>query len=240
MLKKLQFIMLAHALAAIGCDGGNSGAPDVTPAAATTASADPAASTQAVARAPRIVFLGDSLTAGAGVETNEAFPALIGRQLSKEGIGATVVNAGVSGDTTAGGLRRLSWVLRQRPDVLVVCLGGNDGLRLLDVDAAMANLRQIIEKAQSAGADVLLLGMLLPTNYGPEYRERFAAIYPTLAKEFNVPLVPFALEGVGGVPAMNQPDGIHPTAKGHGVVASNVIGPLRELVRARAARTPAG
>lgn len=179
---------------------------------------------------PRVVFLGDSLTAGLGLETGEAFPALLEKQLASEGLPVTVVNAGVSGDTTAGGLRRLNWILQQEPDVLVVCLGGNDGLRNLDVAASKENLRQIIDQAKDAGTEVLLLGMMIPTNYGPEYGEEFAAMFPALAEETGVPLVPFALEGVAGDPQLNQPDGIHPTAEGQKAIAANVIAPLRELV----------
>lgn len=219
---------------AVGCDREAPPAPtadaDVTPAAATTAPATRSA-------VPRIVFLGDSLTAGLGVERDQAYPALIDEQLKSAGLEATIVNAGVSGDTTAGGLRRLDWLLKQKPAIVVVGLGGNDGLRGLDVDASAANLRQIIERSKSAGADVLLLGMLIPTNYGPEYRQQFAAMYGQIAKEQNVPLVPFVLEGVGGVPELNQPDGIHPTADGHKVVARNVIAALRPLVEKGRATT---
>ncbi len=180
---------------------------------------------------PRVVFLGDSLTAGLGLDTEEAFPALLEKQLASEGLPVTVVNAGVSGDTTAGGLRRLSWVLQQNPDLLVVCLGGNDGLRNIDVASSKENLRQIITQAKEAGTEVLLLGMMIPTNYGPEYGEQFAAIFPALAEETGVPLVPFALEGVAGIPELNQPDGIHPTADGQKIIAHNVISPLRKLVK---------
>ena len=132
-------------------------------------------------------------------------------------------------------MRRLDWLLKQRPDIVVVCLGGNDGLRSLAVDQTKDNLRGIVERSRAAGARVLLLGMLLPTNYGPEYRASFAAIYPALAKSLNVPLVPFALEGVGGVPSLNQADGIHPTAAGHRVVADHVIGPLLGIAKDRIA-----
>jgi acyl-CoA thioesterase-1 len=179
------------------------------------------------------VFLGDSLTAGLGVDADEAFPSLIGKRLEADGLAVQIVNAGVSGDTTAGGLRRLDWLLRQSPDVLVVGLGANDGLRGLSLAASEENLRQIIQQARAAGARVLLLGMLIPPNYGPEYTTAFRAIYPGLARELNVPLVPFVLEGVGGNPDLNQPDGIHPTAAGHKVVAGNVAGYIERLLRPR-------
>lgn len=188
---------------------------------------------------PRVVFLGDSLTAGLGLPAEEAFPALIGEMLEEEGLAARIVNAGVSGDTTAGGLRRLDWLLRQSPDVIVVGLGGNDGLRGLDVSASRENLAAIVRRSRDAGARVLLLGMMVPPNYGPEYTRQFREIYPQLARELDVPLVPFLLEGVGGERALNQPDGIHPTAEGHRVVAQNILPHVRELVRASPSTPPA-
>lgn len=194
------------------------------------------ATTRAAAARPRVVFLGDSLTAGLGLEADQAFPALVGAALDKEGSPIDVVNGGVSGDTTAGGLRRLDWLLRQKPDVVVVGLGGNDGLRGLDVAGSEENLRAIVKKSRDAGADVLLLGMLIPPNYGPEYTTRFREVYPRVAKYAGVPLVPFLLEGVGGEARFNQPDGIHPTAEGHEIVAENVLPHLRPLVRKRATR----
>ena len=211
-------------LTCFGCDRGDKApsAPKPAPAAATT--------TQA-ASGPRVVFLGDSLTAGLGVDKEQAFPALLGDLLKADGLPVSVVNAGVSGDTTAGGLARLDWLLKQKPDVLVVGLGGNDGLRGLDVTASEANLREIVTRAKAAGAGVLLLGMQMPPNYGPDYTAAFRAIYPRVAKETDTPLVPFVLEGVGGVADLNQADGIHPTVAGHRVVAGVVLPKLRELVR---------
>jgi acyl-CoA thioesterase-1 len=194
----------------------------------------PVGATPAPATAPtpseRIVFLGDSLTAGLGLEADQAYPAIIERTLREQGLDVQVVNAGVSGDTTAGGLRRLDWLLKQSPDVLVVGLGGNDGLRGLDPKSSEQNLREIVQKAKNAGAKVLLLGMLIPPNYGPEYTSQFREIYPRLAKELDVPLVPFLLEGVGGDPRLNQSDGIHPTAEGQKIVAKNVLKYLRPML----------
>jgi len=141
-----------------------------------------------------------------------------------------VINAGVSGDTTAGGLARIDWLLRQHPDVLVVGLGGNDGLRGLPLAATEKNLRDIIRRGQAAGVRILLLGMQIPPNYGPDYVNGFKAMYPRLAKELNVPLVPFLLEGVGGVADLNQNDGIHPTAQGQEMVADNVVPYLSRLL----------
>lgn len=182
-----------------------------------------------VPAAPLVVFLGDSLTAGLGLDENQAYPALLGQQLNQEGNAVRVVNAGVSGDTTAGGLSRLDWLLGQHPDVMVVGLGANDGLRGLPLTEVELNLRQIIRRSQAAGARVLLLGMRIPPNYGP-YADQLAAIYPKLAKELNVPLVPFLLDKVGGIRSLNQADGIHPTAKGQEIVAKNVLPYLEKMV----------
>jgi acyl-CoA thioesterase-1 len=191
---------------------------------------------------PLVVFLGDSLTAGFGLGEEQAYPALAGAALAAEGRPVRVVNAGVSGDTSAGGLARLDWVLRLAPDAVVVELGPNDGLRGLALDATEANLREIVERSRAAGARVLLAGMLIPPNYGPDYAGRFAAIYPRLAAELDVPLVPFLLEGVGGEPDLNLADGIHPNAAGHRRLAENVLPHLRPLVAAAGsgAGPPAG
>ena len=181
-------------------------------------------------RGPVVVFLGDSLTAGYGLDEQQAFPYLVEQALAAALPTLRVVNAGISGDTTAGGLSRLDWLLRQQPDVLVVALGGNDGLRGLDPAASEENLRRIITRAQEEGARVLLVGMLIPPNYGPEYTRAFAGIYPRLAAEFDVPLVPFLLEGVAGDVSLNQADGIHPTAEGQALVAQTVLAHLEPLL----------
>jgi acyl-CoA thioesterase I len=178
---------------------------------------------------PLVVFLGDSLTAGLGLDENQAYPALLGRQLQEEGKAVRVVNAGVSGDTTAGGLARIGWILGQHPDLVVVGLGANDGLRGLPITEVETNLREIIRRSRAAGARILLLGMRLPPNYGP-YAEQFTALYPKLAKELDVPLVPFLLDKVGGIRSLNQADGIHPTAKGQEMVAKNVLPYLEEML----------
>ena len=203
-------------------------APDTQPAAAAVRSV---AARPAPTGGPLVAFLGDSLTAGLGLNEDEAYPALLERELEKEGTPIRVINAGVSGDTTAGGLSRLGWLLNQHPDVVVVALGGNDGLRGLPVEEADENLREIIRRSQAAGARVLLLGLIMPPNYGPEYTSRFAAMYPQIAKDLNVPLVPFMLAGVGGIRSLNQPDGMHPTAKGQEIVAKNVLPYLDKLLR---------
>lgn len=181
----------------------------------------------------RIVILGDSLTAGYGLEASQAYPALLEKMLQDENLNVRVVNAGVSGDTTAGGLKRLGWLMQQKPDVLVVALGGNDGLRAQDIEFSKKNLQGIIETVQKAGAAVLLLGMEMPPNYGPIFTAQFKQIYVDLAKEKNVALMPFMLKDVGGNRSLNQADGIHPTAEGQKIVAKNVLPYLRQVVKAR-------
>lgn len=171
---------------------------------------------------PVVVFLGDSLTAGYGLAEDQAFPALIERELAAEGVAVQVVNAGVSGDTTAGALARLDWVLSQEPDVVVVGLGGNDGLRGLDLVATEENLRRIVETSRGAGARVILLGMRIPPNYGLDYAGRFRDMYEEIADDLDVALVPFLLEGVAAKPALNLPDRIHPNARGHEILAETV------------------
>lgn len=188
--------------------------------------------TAAVASAqepPLVVFLGDSLTAGYGLGEKLAFPAHLGDRLAEDGLEVRIVNAGVSGDTTAGGLARLSWLLRLEPVVLVVGLGGNDGLRGLDLESTEENLRDIVRLAIESGAEVLLLGMQMPPNYG-SYGTDFAAIYQRLATELEVDLVPFLLEGVGGDPELNLPDGIHPNEEGQQRVAETVLPFLKALL----------
>jgi acyl-CoA thioesterase-1 len=198
----------------------------------------PAARPAPAPAAPLVVFLGDSLTAGLGLDENQAYPALIERQLKGEGTPVRVINAGVSGDTTAGGLSRLNWLLNQHPDVVIVGLGANDGLRALPITEVDTNLREIIHRSQAAGARVLLLGMRIPPNYGP-YADQFAALYPKIAKDLDVPLVPFLLEGVGGIRSLNQADGIHPTAKGQEIVAKTVRPYLEKMLAVPPAKAAA-
>jgi len=181
------------------------------------------ASAAFASEAPLVVFLGDSLSAGYGLPARDSFPAIVERKLAERGTPIRVVNAGVSGDTTAGGLSRLPWLLQQKPDVVVVELGGNDGLRGQPPEAIERNLRAIVEKAKSAGAKVILLGMAMPPSYGASYARRFREIYPRVARDLEVPLVEGFLEGVGGVSALNLADGIHPTAEGHERLADNVV-----------------
>jgi acyl-CoA thioesterase-1 len=184
------------------------------------------------ARGERVVVaLGDSLTAGFGVAADEAFPARLEARLRTEGYGYRVVNAGVSGDTTAGGLRRVDWALRASPEVVIVALGANDGLRGQSPQATRTNLEEIVTRLQAAGARVLLAGMRLPPNYGGEYTKDFEAIFPEVARRTKVALMPFLLDGVAGVPRLNQADGIHPTAAGQQIIADRLWPYLKPLLQ---------
>ncbi|MBZ0089914.1 MAG: arylesterase, partial [Thermoanaerobaculia bacterium] len=190
--------------------------------------APPSEETIEVPSGPTILFLGDSLSAGLGLAEELAFPALVEARLHDSGIPVRVVNAGVSGDTTAGGLRRLDWLLKQEPYGVVVELGANDGLRGLPLSEIEGNLRRILERLSQVEVKVVLVGMKMPPNYGEEYSRGFEAIFPRLASEFEVTFVPFLLEGVAGHPDLNQADGIHPTAEGHKRLADNVEAAIRE------------
>lgn len=181
-----------------------------------------------------LLFFGDSLTAGAGLEDPlaQAFPALIEKKIHGAGPAWRVVNAGLSGETSAGGLRRVDWILRQRVDVFVLELGGNDGLRGLPPEATRANLQAIIDRvrAQRPATKIVLAGIAAPPNMGTDFTRAFAAIFPELAEKNGVTLVPFLLERVGGRPELNQPDGIHPNVQGHAIVAETVWKVLQPLL----------
>jgi acyl-CoA thioesterase-1 len=179
-----------------------------------------------------MVFFGDSLTAGLGVEPEQAFPALIQEKLAAAGKPWRVVNAGLSGETTSGGLRRLDWVLKQPVDLFVIELGGNDGLRGIAPEISRANLEAMIKRIQTVSprTKVVLAGMQMPANMGADYTRQFAAMYPEVAEKFGITLIPFLLEGVGGVPRLNQADGIHPTPEGHKIVAETVWRALQPLL----------
>jgi acyl-CoA thioesterase-1 len=180
-----------------------------------------------------VVFLGTSLTAGLGVNPDQAYPAVVQRRLDSLRLPWRAVNAGISGETSAGALRRLDWVVRSRPAVLVVETGANDGLRGMDPDSTRANLEAIIRRARQAdsGVRIVLAGMAVPTNLGPRYESEFRRVFREVAAREKVELIPFLLQGVGGVDSLNQADGIHPTAAGQRIVAQNVwrvLGPLLE------------
>jgi acyl-CoA thioesterase-1 len=186
---------------------------------------------------PRIVFLGDSLTAGLGLPTpDRAFPARVQARLDREGYGFEVINAGVSGDTTAGGLRRLDWALNGDVRIVVIALGANDGLRGLSPAEMKRNLRQLCERSAAKGASVILAGMEAPPNLGPEYTAQFRAAYSDLASELKVPLLPFLLQGVAGDAALNQDDGIQPNEAGAARVAELIWPVLAPVVAQRIAR----
>jgi acyl-CoA thioesterase-1 len=182
---------------------------------------------------PRIVAFGDSLTAGLGVAAEEAYPARLQRRLDERGLRYRVINAGVSGDTTAGGLRRVDWVLKSRPEFVILELGGNDGLRGLNLQQTKANLAEIIQRCQAASVKVILAGMKLPPNYGADYTKGFEAIYPALAKQYRLTLIPFFLGGVAGSASLNQADGIHPTSEGYRIIADKVLEALAPLLSER-------
>ncbi len=179
---------------------------------------------------PVIVAFGNSLTAGLGVPVEEAYPSHLQRRLDATGFRFRIINAGVSGDTTAGGVRRVDWVLSSRPSVVILELGANDGLRGIDLEQTRANLEQIITRLQSAGVTVVLTGLKLPPNYGAEYTRRFAAMYPELARRYRLALMPFFLEGVATHTGLNQADGIHPTGAGYRVVVEHLMPVLEPLL----------
>ncbi len=228
---RLQFLSLACAVIA-GC----SGSSGETSAPAETASPPAAApeSSSSHSTRPRVVCLGDSLTAGLGLSsTDQAYPALLEHRLKRAGFDYEVINAGVSGDTSAGGLRRLDWSLQGDVRVLIVALGANDGLRGLPPSELRSNLEAIVAAAQKRNVRVLVLGMEAPPNFGAVYIKEFRAVYTQVAADLDVPLVPFFLEGVAGVGRLNQADGIHPTAEGQQRIADTIWRSLEPLVRAR-------
>lgn len=200
------------------------------------ASRERAAEPTASARAPRVVFLGDSLTAGYGLAKEQSVPALIQKHLESAGLRYESVNAGVSGDTSAGGLRRLDWSLEGDVRVLVIELGANDGLRGLPVAELKRNLGEIITRARQRGISVLLTGMEAPPNYGAAYTAEFRQAYRDLAKQHGVAFVPFYLDGVAGIPGLNISDGIHPNAEGSRVIAQTIWRALEPLLVAQATR----
>lgn len=190
----------------------------------------PAAS-QTPSPAPRLLVLGDSLSAGYNIQAREAFPQRLEAALRTQGVAIQVINAGVSGDTSAGGLTRVDWALGQRPpEFAIVALGANDGLRGLDPEAMERNIDRILARMKEKGVKTLLAGMLAPPNMGSDYRDKFAAVFPRLAAKHGVPLYPFFLEGVAANPALNLSDGIHPNAQGVDVMVANILPAVRKLL----------
>lgn len=231
-------VLLLALLGAAGClpaDVGN----DHLAAGARAAVAQPAA--EARGGDFHIVAFGDSLTAGLGLPLEQAYPSRLQERLERAGYDARVVNAGVSGETTAGGLRRIDWALEGGAQILILALGGNDGLRGLPVEQMRDNLARMISAAGGSGARVLLAGMEAPPNFGADYAQRFRGVFEQLAAEYDVVFVPFLLEGVAGVAGLNQADGIHPNAAGAERVAAHVWSALEPMLRAaQAPRAVAG
>ena len=187
---------------------------------------------QAPPESKTVVVLGDSLAAGFGVEPSEAFPALLQEKMNAAGLNYTVVNAGVSGDTSSDGLNRINWLLKRRIDVLILELGGNDGLRGIPAATTKTNLQSIIDRVKQKYPDakIVVAGMQMPPNMGEAYTTAFRKLFSDLAENNHAALVPFLLEGVGGKPELNQPDHIHPTPEGHKIVADNVWKVLKPLL----------
>lgn len=178
----------------------------------------------------KILIIGDSVTEGYGVPKTLAYPTLVEKELKKKDKRIKVVNAGSSGSTSASAFARLKWHLKVKPEILILALGGNDGLRGIQPEATKKNLKKAIELAKSQNVKVILAGMQMPFNYGPDYRKKFAAVYRELTKEHDLTLIPFLLKGVGGVKKLNLADGIHPNEKGHEIVAKNVLEILRKVL----------
>jgi acyl-CoA thioesterase-1 len=224
--RPLVAILIGVALAA-GC-----GRDSPQPRASSAAPAPRQAMQPSPSALPRVVFLGDSLTAGFGLDVRDAYPSLVQQRLRETGLAAEVINAGVSGDTSAGGLRRVDWALEGNVQVLVIALGGNDALRGLDPADLRRNLAVIIERGRQRRVTVILAGMEAPPNLGKAYTSAFRQVYRDLAAEYRIALIPFLLDGVAGDPALNQADGIHPNTAGARKVAGLVWPFVERAVRA--------
>ena len=234
MFRQFLFSALAVTLFLAGCGSNEPHKDDANKASTNGAdTSQPNAATNTQKDSTRnIVFFGNSLTAGYGVDPTEAFPARIQEKIDSLSLPYKVINGGLSGETTAGGKERIDWLLRQRVDVFVLELGGNDGLRGIPVTETAKNLQVILDrvKAKYPAAKLMLAGMQVPPNMGSKYAVEFRAVYKQIADKNNIALVPFLLEGVGGIPDLNQADGIHPTPKGHRIVAENVWEVLKGLL----------
>ena len=226
MVITFRVFLCASALAVVSCAG-----PDVASERAPAADIRPAVQRPAAASLPRIVFLGDSLTAGHGLAREHSVPSLIQERLDAAGYRYEVVNAGVSGDTSAGGLTRLDWSIDGDVDVLVIELGANDGLRGLPVSAMKRNLTEIITRAKQRGITVILTGMEAPPNYGADYTTEFRQVFRDLAREHDVAFVPFFLEGVAGIPNLNNSDGLHPNPAGARIIEQTIWRALEPVLK---------
>lgn len=229
---KSQFIgalLFTAALFSLACSNSDAANPrPATPRAEVSPAPAPAATSKE--GWPTIVAFGDSLTAGYGLLEEQSYTTLLQRRLDEKGYRYRVVNAGVSGDTSAGGVRRIDWALEGDVKLLILELGGNDALRGQPVSAMKKNLARIIETAQARGVTVLLAGMEAPPNLGAEYTQAYRQVYRDLAKQYKLAFIPFVLEGIGGLAEMNQPDGIHPNAEGEKIMAENVWRVLEPLL----------
>lgn len=220
--------VLSAACGSVGTDDASATRP--------RANAPPVATAPDADRRPRLVVLGDSLTAGLGLNVKDAYPTLLQQKVDAAGIDLQVINAGVSGDTSAGGLSRVDLALEGDVRVMLLALGGNDALRALPVDELRRNLGTIIERAQARGVTVILAGMEAPPNFGQDYTAAFRDVYISLAERYKVPFIPFLLQGVAGVERLNQADGIHPTAEGARLIADHVWPVVEPLARGAATR----
>jgi acyl-CoA thioesterase-1 len=219
-MRTVTFIMVFF-LYLVGCSG-------------ESASNDTASKTAAAKQATRktIVAVGDSLTAGLGVDESAAYPAQLQRKLAADGYDFNVVNAGVSGETSSGTLTRIEWVISNlKPDIIILETGANDGLRGIDPDVLRKNLDRIVSVIKADNIEVLLCGMKILPNMGPEYSKAFARVYPEIARKYEIPLVPFFLEGVGGDPRFNQPDRLHPTAEGYRRIVDHIYPYVLDMIK---------
>jgi acyl-CoA thioesterase-1 len=228
---KRRFYTVVVALLAASCGGSDRAADDDAARSRGGEAPETVAATASTPERPRIVFLGDSLTAGYGLAKEQSLPSRIQKRIDAAGYGYEVVNHGVSGDTSAGGVSRLDWALSGDVRVLVVELGANDGLRGVPVESMKANLSDIIGRAKQRGVRVLLTGMEAPPNHGPVYTAEFRKVFSDLAREHGVAFVPFYLEGVAGNPALNIADGIHPNADGTAIVERTIWRALEPLIK---------
>lgn len=227
---KRNYISAVIALLLVAACGGNQ--EKAATEEKTAASKSDTSAAAPAAEKKNIIFFGNSLSAGYGLEPTQAFPALVQHKIDSLQLPYQVVNAGLSGETTAGGKNRIDWILKQPVSIFVLELGGNDGLRGIPISETRANLQEIIDRVKAKNPDVkiVLAGMQVPPNMGRKYAQEFQQVFRDLAEKNNTALIPFLLEGVGGIPELNLPDGIHPTPEGHKIVAENVWLVLHKLL----------